>query len=54
MPGPDGPESREAEREEHYERDLDDLDVAEQIAEDFDPERAALIDAGRGQHLVRQ
>lgn len=34
MQSPDGPEERTAFHEEHYERDLDDADVAEQLADE--------------------
>lgn len=34
MSQPDGPEEREFEREEHYERDIDDLDVADLLADE--------------------
>jgi hypothetical protein len=42
MPGPDGYEEREAEREFEYERDLDDLDIDQMIADEERHDAATL------------
>lgn len=40
---PDGPEQREAEREESHERDIDDLDVAHALADESAPRLSPTI-----------